>query len=426
MRAKMMTPLSAHAGRPAGSATAAPSGVGGLRRGVWFAVAVVMSVVWFALLDMRKLQHPDEGRYAEIAREMARHRRLGDAAPERPQVFREAAAPVLGDGGDAIAAFERARMDGAPARAIAGLLAVFVDRLRRHAARSRTRRRVRGAWCSRAWSGMSASPTSSRSIRVLSLCLRCGARRASSSRSATRRRRRERVAWMWLAWAAIAGAELTKGLIGLVIPGGASSSTRSPRATSASGAACSSCAADCSLFSSSPRPGSSLVSRAQPGVRAVLLHARALRALPHAGASAASGAWWYFVPLLLVGHPALAAARSSGRCAAAGATRRASATASRGSASASSGSASCSCSSARRARSCRRTSCRCFRRLALVARLAADDDRAAHAVAALVAACRRRVAAADRDVAGLRRAGRSASPTLRTPAEVLRAPLSRG
>ncbi|HMA31277.1 MAG TPA: phospholipid carrier-dependent glycosyltransferase, partial [Casimicrobiaceae bacterium] len=29
-----------------------------------------MAVVWFANLDVRKLQHPDEGRYAEIAREM--------------------------------------------------------------------------------------------------------------------------------------------------------------------------------------------------------------------------------------------------------------------------------------------------------------------------------------------------------------------
>ncbi len=34
-------------------------------------MAVVAAVVWFAPLDSRYLQHPDEGRYAEIAREMA-------------------------------------------------------------------------------------------------------------------------------------------------------------------------------------------------------------------------------------------------------------------------------------------------------------------------------------------------------------------
>src|SRR5690242_21110309 len=42
----------------------------GLTRGVWFATALLDAVVWFAALDVRKLQHPDEGRYAEIAREM--------------------------------------------------------------------------------------------------------------------------------------------------------------------------------------------------------------------------------------------------------------------------------------------------------------------------------------------------------------------
>jgi 4-amino-4-deoxy-L-arabinose transferase-like glycosyltransferase len=34
-------------------------------------IAAFMTVAWFAALDTRMLQHPDEGRYAEIAREMA-------------------------------------------------------------------------------------------------------------------------------------------------------------------------------------------------------------------------------------------------------------------------------------------------------------------------------------------------------------------
>ena len=42
----------------------------GLPRTAWMLTAAVFAVVWFAALDARKLQHPDEGRYAEIAREM--------------------------------------------------------------------------------------------------------------------------------------------------------------------------------------------------------------------------------------------------------------------------------------------------------------------------------------------------------------------
>ncbi len=53
-------------------------------------------VVWFVNLDYRKLIKPDEGRYAEISREMAVERRLGHAAVERHQVLREAAAALLG------------------------------------------------------------------------------------------------------------------------------------------------------------------------------------------------------------------------------------------------------------------------------------------------------------------------------------------
>src|SRR5579864_9355179 len=46
------------------------SPVAALSRRSWIALAVVLALVWFANLDVRKLQHPDEGRYAEIAREM--------------------------------------------------------------------------------------------------------------------------------------------------------------------------------------------------------------------------------------------------------------------------------------------------------------------------------------------------------------------
>src|SRR4051812_46084478 len=41
-----------------------------LRPGAWLFIAAAFSVLWFAGLDARRLHHPDEGRYAEIAREM--------------------------------------------------------------------------------------------------------------------------------------------------------------------------------------------------------------------------------------------------------------------------------------------------------------------------------------------------------------------
>ena len=37
---------------------------------LWALVAAV-ALLWFVTLDARLLTHPDEGRYAEIAREMA-------------------------------------------------------------------------------------------------------------------------------------------------------------------------------------------------------------------------------------------------------------------------------------------------------------------------------------------------------------------
>jgi 4-amino-4-deoxy-L-arabinose transferase-like glycosyltransferase len=42
-----------------------------LSRTAWIVVAVVMFFAWFTALDTRVLEHPDEGRYGEIAREMA-------------------------------------------------------------------------------------------------------------------------------------------------------------------------------------------------------------------------------------------------------------------------------------------------------------------------------------------------------------------
>ncbi len=50
---------------PASGSSASPL----TRRGA-FALLLVFTLIWFSNLDYRRLVHPDEGRYAEIPREM--------------------------------------------------------------------------------------------------------------------------------------------------------------------------------------------------------------------------------------------------------------------------------------------------------------------------------------------------------------------
>src|SRR4030095_646465 len=42
-----------------------------LPRSAWWIIAAALLVAWFSGIAVRKLPHPDEGRYAEIGREMA-------------------------------------------------------------------------------------------------------------------------------------------------------------------------------------------------------------------------------------------------------------------------------------------------------------------------------------------------------------------
>ena len=55
------------------SSAASPTGspAGRLSRRAAVSLLLVFALIWFSNLDYRRLIHPDEGRYAEIAREMS-------------------------------------------------------------------------------------------------------------------------------------------------------------------------------------------------------------------------------------------------------------------------------------------------------------------------------------------------------------------
>ena len=109
----------------------------------------------------------------------------------------------------------------------------------------------------------------------------------------------ERRGWMWMAWAALALATLTKGLIGIVLPGAAlvayTLAARDwalwRRLHLASGL---------TLFLAIAAPWFVAVSRANPGFfDFFFIHEHFTRFLT--GEHRREGAWWYFIPIFVVG-----------------------------------------------------------------------------------------------------------------------------
>jgi len=184
---------------------------------VW-ALLAALAVLWFVNLDARRLVHPDEGRYAEIAREMAA---TGDWVTPRLNELKYFEKPPFQYWATATA-FRAFGVDEWTARlwpALAGFLGVLSIGYAGYALGGATL-----GFCA----GLALAATLMHAAIAQMVTLDSGlsfflalgfaglviAQRAESS-AGTRR------AWMWVAWAALAGATLSKGLIGVVLPGGA-------------------------------------------------------------------------------------------------------------------------------------------------------------------------------------------------------------
>jgi 4-amino-4-deoxy-L-arabinose transferase-like glycosyltransferase len=187
-------------------------------RSVLWAVFAAIAVLWFVNLDNRSLLHPDEGRYGEIAREMAAS---GDWVTPRLNGLKYFEKPPFQYWVTA-AAYRAFGVHAWAARlwpTLAGLLAVIAIGCAGFAL---------GGAALGAFAGLALAGTVMHAMLSQAATLDSGlsfflalafsgfviAQRPAASPGACR-------AWMWVAWAALAGATLSKGPIGVVLPGGA-------------------------------------------------------------------------------------------------------------------------------------------------------------------------------------------------------------
>jgi 4-amino-4-deoxy-L-arabinose transferase-like glycosyltransferase len=267
-----------------------------LPRAAWIVLIALFAAAWFVNLDERKLQHPDEGRYAEIAREMTVTR---DWLTPRLNGLKYFEKPALQYWLTAASIDAFGVREGAVrlVPALAGFLAVLAIGY----AGWRLAGPEVGAYSALAlvgsvwWFGNSHFVTLDAllsSLLAIALAAFLIAQRAAA-------RARERFAWMMAAWAAIAAATLTKGLVALVIPCGAlffyTLATRDfalwKRLHVAAGL---------TLAVAIAAPWFVAVSRANPEfARFFFVHEHFERFLTTEHQR--TGAWWYFVPLLLLG-----------------------------------------------------------------------------------------------------------------------------
>ncbi|MEO8487380.1 MAG: glycosyltransferase family 39 protein [Betaproteobacteria bacterium] len=267
-----------------------------LPRSAWAIVAAIVAFAWFSALDLRKLQHPDEGRYAEIAREMAVS---GDWLTPRLNGIKYFEKPPLQYWVTAALyrLFETDQWTARLAPAVAGFLTILVVAF----TAARLASPTAGAYAGLALAGCVWHVGIAHFTTLDALLEFLLASALSSFLLANRDGLppgRVRL-WMLAAWAEVALAVLTKGLVGLVIPGATlvlySLATRDfapwRRLHLVPGLA---------VFALISVPWFALVSLANPGFAEFFFvneHFRRFLTTEHRR----TGAWWYFMPLFAAG-----------------------------------------------------------------------------------------------------------------------------
>jgi 4-amino-4-deoxy-L-arabinose transferase-like glycosyltransferase len=260
------------------------------------ALLIVFALIWFSNLEYRRLIHPDEGRYAEIPREMVV---TGDWVTPRLNGIKYFEKPALQYWLTA-AAYEAFGIHPWTARlwpALSGFLGVlFVGYVG-----LRLGGPTLGLYASAVLGGCAWYVLNTHVLTLdagLTFWMSCGlgalliAQRADASPGETR-------AWMLVAWASLALAVLSKGLIGIVLPGGAlvlyTLLTRDwvlwRRLHLVPGIA---------LFLAIAAPWFVVVSlRNSEFFNFFFIHEHFARFLTNEHHR--EGAWWYFIPIFLVG-----------------------------------------------------------------------------------------------------------------------------
>jgi 4-amino-4-deoxy-L-arabinose transferase-like glycosyltransferase len=267
-----------------------------LSRRTWWLLALAAAVAWFAPLDLRHLQHADEGRYGEIAREMAVS---GDWVTPRLNDLKYFEKPPLQYWLGA-ATFDVLGVDEWTARlpsAVAGFLAIIAVGL----TAARLASPDAGAFAAlvlggTVWHAGIAHFLSVDSVlslcMTLALCAFLLAQRPDITRTAQRN-------WMLAAFAAAALATLTKGLVAIAIPGASlvlyTLVTRDVQPWRRLYAL-----PGLGVYFALAAPWFVLVSRANPEfAQFFFIHEHVERFLTETHNRA--GGWWYFVPWFVLG-----------------------------------------------------------------------------------------------------------------------------
>jgi len=262
----------------------------------WLLILLAVVLVWFSNLDARRLVRPDEGRYAEIPREMVAS---GDWLTPRLNGLKYFEKPALQYWATAAAytAFGEHEWTARLWPALTGFFGLFMVVYTGRQLFGRAAGIYAGMvlGSSMLYAGMAHVITLDTGVSVfmgLTLCAFLLAQQDGATPRASRN-------WMWLAWAAMGLAVLSKGLQGVVLPGGVlvlhtlieRDFALWKRLHIASGLA---------IFLVVAAPWFVAVSLANPGFfHFFFIHEHFERFLTTAHHRYRP--WWYFVPILLLG-----------------------------------------------------------------------------------------------------------------------------